>query len=312
MQNITKHINPKNLFVLPFDHRAGFAQKMLGYGEVLSLEEKDIVTSYKKIIYDAIFKAIEMGVPKEYSAVLVDEVYGLEIIKDAKEKGLVTMQTTEKSGLEHFEFEYGTDEDQNVSGENSDKKVENYKTHLLNIMPTYAKALVRYDISEDNTKQLGNLKNLSDFVKENNIGLLIEPLIKVRGEQSDFDHNFRYIDLMQMITEMQDYGIEADVWKIEGLYEKFQYEEVVKAARNTESRAGVGIIILGRNETKEHVMEWIKAGHDVEGVLGFAVGRTIFWNPLMEYKEGKINRDEAVNKIATEYFEYYKVFTNNI
>ena len=299
--------NPKNLFVLPFDHRAGFAQKMLGYGEVLSQEEKDTVTSYKQIIYEAIFKAVEMGVLKECSAVLVDEVYGLDILKDAKEKGLVTMQTTEKSGLEHFEFEYGVDEDKNSTGE-----LENYKTHLLNIIPSYAKALVRYDVYEDNTKQLENLKNLSDFVKENNIGLLIEPLIKVRGEQLDFDHNFRYLDLIQMIKEMQDYGIEADVWKIEGLYEKSQYEEVVKAARNTESRADVGIIILGRNETKEHVIEWIKAGREVEGVLGFAVGRTIFWNPLMEYKEGKINRGEAINKIAAEYFEYYKVFIDKV
>ncbi len=286
----------KNLFVLPFDHRAGFAQKMLGFPEVLTDEQKQIVSQYKHIIYDAIFRAIELGVPRESSAVLVDEVYGLDILRDAKLKGLVTMQTTEKSGLDNFEFEYGDD----------------YQKHLLDIMPTYAKALVRYDISGDNAEQLKSLKDLSDFVHANGIELLIEPLIKLHGEQDDFDHNFRYLHLVQMMQEMQDAGIEADVWKIEGLYEQKQYVAVVEQARNAENRQHVAIIILGRNETKEHVVQWIEAGRDVDGVIGFAVGRTVFWDPLMEYKEGKITREEAVEKIALEYFYYYSVFKNII
>jgi 5-dehydro-2-deoxygluconokinase len=282
-----------NLFVLPFDHRAGFAQKMLGFGEMLTLDEKRLVTSYKQIIYDAIFKAIDMGIAKENSAVLVDEVYGLEILKDAKVKGLITMQTMEKSGQDFFDFEY-----------------ENWKEHLLDINPSYAKALVRYDVSADNMDQLTRLKELSDFCAENKIGLLIEPLIKVRGEQADFDQNERYKDLMVMIKEMQDFGIEANVWKIEGLYHKEQYEEVAKTARNNEKRVNVGVIILGRNETKEHVMQWITAGRDVAGVIGFAVGRTIFWEPLMKYKNQEISRGIAVDMIAEDYFSYYKLFKN--
>jgi 5-dehydro-2-deoxygluconokinase len=281
-----------NLFVLPFDHRAGFAQKMLGFGEMLTLDEKRLVTSYKQIIYDAIFKAIDMGIAKENSAVLVDEVYGLEILKDAKVKGLITMQTMEKSGQDFFDFEY-----------------ENWKEHLLDINPSYAKALVRYDVSADNMDQLTRLKELSDFCAENKIGLLIEPLIKVRGEQADFDQNERYKDLMVMIKEMQDFGIEANVWKIEGLYHKEQYEEVAKTARNNEKRVNVGVIILGRNETKEHVMQWITAGRDVAGVIGFAVGRTIFWE-LMKYKNQEISRGIAVDMIAEDYFSYYKLFKN--
>lgn len=286
----------KHLFVLPFDHRANFAQKLLGFSENPTLEEKQIVTDYKKIIYDAIWKAIDLGIPKEESAVLVDEVYGLEILKDAKARGLVTMQTVEKSGREEFEFEYGDD----------------FEEHLLAVGPTYAKALVRYDVNKDNTVQLERLKKLSDFCQRSGIKLLIEPLMQLRGDQSDFDHNQRYKDLILMMREMQAVGIEADVWKIEGLYEKYQYEEVVRQARNTPKRADVSLIILGRNETKEHVMQWIEAGRDVPGVVGFAVGRTIFWHPLSQYKEGKITREVAVEMIANDYFEYYKVFNKQV
>ncbi len=281
-----------NLFVLPFDHRAGFAQKMLGFGEILTLDEKRMVTSYKQIIYEAIFKAIDMGIAKENSAVLVDEVYGLDILKDAKEKGLITMQTMERSGQDFFDFEY-----------------EDWQEHLLNIKPSFAKALVRYDVSADNLEQLGRLKLLSDFCAENNIGLLIEPLMQNKNyEKEIYDNEYRYLDLNKMIIEMQDFGIEANIWKIEGLYKKEQYEEVMKIARNNENRSEVGVIILGRNETKEHVNQWIVAGRDVEGVLGFAVGRTIFWEPLMKYKNAEISRGMAVEAIANEYFEYYKLF----
>jgi len=283
-----------NLFVLPFDHRAGFAQKMLGFGEILTLDEKKIVTSYKQIIYEAIYKAIDMGIAKENSAVLVDEVYGLDILKDAKEKGLITMQTTEVSGLDYFDFEY-----------------DDWKDHLLNVMPSFAKALVRYDVSADNTEQLSRLKQLSDFCIENKIGLLIEPLMQNKNYEKDiYDKEYRYLDLIKMMIEMQDFGIEANIWKIEGLYKKEQYVEVVKVARNTENRSEVGVIILGRNETREHVFDWIKAGRDVDGVVGFAVGRTIFWEPLMKYKNAEISRSMAVDAIAADYFDYYKLFKN--
>ncbi len=292
MQN--KNNSLTNLFVLPFDHRAGFAQKMLGFGEILTLDEKRMVTSYKQIIYEAIFKAVDMGIAKENSAVLVDEVYGLDILKDAKEKGLITMQTMERSGQDFFDFEY-----------------EDWQEHLLNVKPSFAKALVRYDVSADNLEQLDRLKLLSDFCTENNIGLLIEPLMQNKNyEKEIYDNEYRYLDLNKMILEMQDFGIEANIWKIEGLYEKEQYEEVVKIARNNENRSEVGVIILGRNESKEHVNQWIVAGRDVEGVLGFAVGRTIFWEPLMKYKNAEISRGMAVEAIAADYFEYYKLFKN--
>ncbi len=284
--------NPKNIFVLPFDHRASFVKNMFGFEEPLNEYQIAKVKEYKNIIFSAIDKAIEMGIPKESSAVLVDEIYGLEILKEAKAKGLITMQTVEKSGKEEFEFEFGVE----------------FGAHLLAVGPTYAKALVRYDIKKDNSLQLGRLKELSDFVHANGIGLLIEPLMQSHGEQQHFDHIERYEDLITMIREMQYAGIEADVWKIEGLYDEYQYAQAVAQAQNEESRKNVAIIILGRNETKEHVMDWIGEGRSVEGIVGFAVGRTIFWEPLVALNAGKISKEEAIQKIAEDYFEYYKHF----
>jgi len=306
MQNLNNEIGyDKNLFVLPFDHRAGFAKKLFGFDEPYTVEAVAKVADCKDIIYKAIWRAIELGVPKDSSAILVDEVFGEEVLRDASEKSMTILQTTEKSGQDELALEYG----------------DGYIDHLKKYNATFAKVLVRYNPEGDaemNARQRILLKKMSDEVHENGIKLLIEPLIpatvqqlaKVGGDTLRFDKELRPLLCTDMMSDLQDSGVECDVWKIEGFYTKYDYEIVCAQARNKDHRKNVGVIILGRNETKEHVMNWINAGKDVTGIIGFAVGRTIFWDFMVEYKEGKISRSECIENIANEYFEYYKVFNS--
>jgi 5-dehydro-2-deoxygluconokinase len=303
-QNINENIGyEKNLFVLPFDHRAGFAKKLFGFDEPYSAEAIEKVADCKDIIYQAIWRAIELGVPKDSSAILVDEIFGEEVLEDASKKDMIILQTTEKSGQDELALEYGDD----------------YISHLKKFNATFAKVLVRYNVEGDelvNARQRILLKKMSDELHAEGIKLLIEPLIpatvqqlaKVGGDALRFDKELRPLLCSDMISDLQDSGVECDVWKIEGFYAKHDYELVCSQARNKDHRKNVGVIILGRNETKEHVMSWINAGRDVDGVIGFAVGRTIFWDFIVNYKEGKITREECVEGIANEYFEYYQVF----
>lgn len=292
------------LYVLPFDHRASFSEKMLGFTGELTDAQKQTITDYKTIIYEAIDKAIELGVPLESSAVLVDEIFGLEILKDAKSRGIATMQTVEKSGQDEFECEFG----------------EKFGEHLLAVKPTFAKVLVRYNPSGDfemNARQREKLKVVSDFVHANGIKLLIEPLIpanegnlaQVGGDKVQYDKEIRPSLTVQMIEEFQSAGIEADIWKVEGMEDREHYDAIVHTARIGDERKSVGVIILGRNETKERVSHWIDAGKHVDGVIGFAVGRTVFWSPLELYRDQKISREEAIGMIAKEYHSYYLLFT---
>jgi hypothetical protein len=46
----------------------------------------------------------------------------------------------------------------------------------------------------------------------------------------------------------------------------------------------------------------------VPGFIGFAVGRTTFWDPLISYRDNKITRPEAVAKIAASYREWVDLF----
>jgi 5-dehydro-2-deoxygluconokinase len=46
----------------------------------------------------------------------------------------------------------------------------------------------------------------------------------------------------------------------------------------------------------------------VPGFIGFAVGRTSFWDPLVALRDKKIAREEAAAQIADRYAEWVRTF----
>jgi 5-dehydro-2-deoxygluconokinase len=106
--------------------------------------------------------------------------------------------------------------------------------------------------------------------------------------------------MVRAIEDLQKAGIEADIWKLEGLDRESDFERVCKTAR-AGGRDNVGCILLGRGENEAKVRGWLKVGANVPGVIGFAVGRTVFWEPLKGFKEGNLTREQAVLKIADTY-----------
>jgi 5-dehydro-2-deoxygluconokinase len=73
-------------------------------------------------------------------------------------------------------------------------------------------------------------------------------------------------------------------------------------------REKVSCIILGRGEDDKKVREWLITAAGVPGFIGFAVGRTTFWEPLVSWRAGKIARDAAVAEIARRYREFVDIF----
>jgi len=112
---------------------------------------------------------------------------------------------------------------------------------------------------------------------------------------------------VQAILELQDAGIEPDVWKVEGLDRREDCVAIVAAARRG-GRAGVGCIVLGRGENDAKVHEWLATAASVPGFIGFAVGRTDFWQPLVDWRASRITRDAAVAEIARRYREFIDIF----
>ncbi len=292
----------KPLYVLPFDHRATFSKNMFGWQGQLSTEQVVEIAAVKQVIYDGFKAAVADGVPKDHAGILVDEQFGSAILHDAHKQGFITSCPAEKSGQNEFHFEYG----------------EEFGRHIEQFDPTFCKVLVRYNPEGDkemNRRQATRLKQLSDYLHKNGrlymFELLVPPeksqLDRLKGDKKAYDLQLRPALMVQAIHELQDAGVEADVWKIEGIEKKEDCEKVVATARRG-GRDEVGCIILGRGEDENKVREWMTTAVSVPGFIGFAVGRTVFWDPLVNFRASKITRDAAVSQIAANYRKWVDLF----
>ncbi|HEX7215307.1 MAG TPA: DUF2090 domain-containing protein [Methylomirabilota bacterium] len=291
------------LYILPFDHRESFETKLLGCEPPLGPAQAAEIVSAKRLVYDGFRAALAAGVPREKAGILVDEQFGAAILRDAAAEGVVTACPAEKSGQAEFEFEYG----------------EEFGRHVEALDPTFCKALVRYNPAGDralNRRQAGRLKRLSDFLAARDrsrfmFELLVpaEPvqLERLGGDRTTYDLELRPRLMVEAIRELQEAGVEPDLWKVEGLDRRTDCQAVVHAARGG-GRDRVGCIVLGRGEDERKVQDWLGVAAGVPGFIGFAVGRTDFWQPLAAWRAGKATREQAVTEIARRYHEFVDLF----
>ncbi len=298
----TKSGVTKQLIVLPFDHRASFAEKMFDIiGRKPTPEETKKIIEFKKIIYDG-FKKSAPKISLAKAAILIDGQFGKEIIADAKKHGYLVCLAVEKSGQKYLSLE---------GGNNFGADINKYK-------PAFVKVLIRYNPDDKNAKnktQLQTLKKLSTFCQKNNYKLMIEALVPPTSQQLKqaknnigiYEQKIRPRLAIKTIQDIQQAGIKLAVWKLEGFDNVADCKMVVKQAQKKDKK--VGVIILGRGETRAQIEKWLKIGRQVSGVIGFAVGRTIFWAPLLEYKKNEISAKQAAEKISQNYLYFYKIFT---
>jgi myo-inositol catabolism protein IolC len=292
------------LYILAFDHRGSFQKKMFGMEGDPSEEETERIADAKHLIFEGMLKAVEAGVDPEVTGVLVDEQFGApkNIPGEAKDRGLLLAMPVEKSGQNEFDFEYGDD----------------FGAHIENFDPHFSKVLVRFNPEGDaemNRRQAERLKRLSDWLRERDRKFLFELLVpaedeqleKVGGDADRFDAELRPELMIRAIEQLQDTGIEADVWKIEGIETQEDCERIVQTARR-DGRDGVICVVLGRGANDEKVDHWLRQGAPVEGYAGFAIGRTIWWDALKGFLDGDLERDEAAQQISDKYLRFVKVY----
>jgi myo-inositol catabolism protein IolC len=297
---ITGYTRP--LYILPFDHRASYISGLFGWKEPLNGEQMVTVANSKQVIYAGFQRAIADHVSKDRVGLLVDEEFGSAILRDAASKGYITAMSVEKSGQEEFEFAYG----------------EDFAQHLEAFHPTFAKVLVRYNPEGDaalNLRQAGRLKRLSDYLHRTQRLFMFELLVpaqpgqleQVEGDKNAYDLQIRPHLMAQALQALQDAGVEPDVWKVEGLDRQEDAVKVVEVARRG-GRDSVGLIVLGRGAERDRVIHWLKTAARVPGFIGFAVGRTSFWQPLVDVEAKRISQEEAATQIAHNFEAWIQIF----
>ena len=292
------------LYILAFDHRGSFQKKMFGIEGDPTDEQTQTISDAKHLIYEGMVKAVENGgADASTLGVLVDEQFGSKIIPQAKEHGLKTAMPAEKSGQDEFDFQYGDD----------------FGAHIESFDADFCKVLVRYNPDGDqgmNERQNERLKRLADWLHDNGRIFLYELLVpatdeqlaSVGGDSDRYDAELRPELMRRAIAAAQEYGIEVDIWKIEGVDERSDAEMLSRQARSGDGREGVVCVLLGRGASDEKVDQWLRAAAPVDGFIGFAIGRSIWWDALKGFLDGSIEREAAAKKIADNYLRFIRVY----
>ncbi len=295
----------QDLYILAFDHRGTITKGLLGVEDrEPTQDEANKVSEMKQIIFDGFLKANEYGITGGDPAILVDETFGLEVQQKAKEMNIKFAAPVEKSGQKVFDFEYG----------------DQFGEKIKEVGADFVKILVRWnpDDEEEIRKTQGNrIKELSDWLTENDKKFLLEFLVpateeqlsSVENDQARYDSEIRPKLAVKVVEEMRERGADPDIWKIEGLDTSEDCEKVAHAIR-TGDREDVIAVVLGRGASDEKVNEWLRAGSSVEGYKGFAIGRSIFWEAIKGFHEGEKSREEAVEEIAQSYLGFLSVYQN--
>ena len=291
------------LYILAFDHRGSFQKKMFGIQGDPTPEETETIADAKRLIFEGMELAVQRGVDAAATGVLVDEQFGSDIPKRAKEEHLVLAMPVEKSGQDEFDFQYGADFGEHIAAHDVD----------------FAKVLVRYNPEGDaemNERQLGRLKELADWLHANDGKFLFELLVpaeeaqlaSVDGDGDRYDAELRPALMKQAIKDIQDFGVEVDVWKIEGVDAREDAEALAQQTRSGDGRDGVVCVLLGRGASDDKVDHWLRQAAPVEGFVGFAIGRSIWWDALKGFLDGSLERSAAAEKIADNYLRFVQVY----
>ena len=294
------------LYVLAFDHRGSFQKKMFGIDGDPNAEETARIADAKHLIFEGLERAADDGASASATGALVDEQFGGDIPQQAKVRGLRLAMPVEKSGLHEFDFQYG----------------DRFGEHIERFDPDFSKVLVRYNPdgadAELNARQLERLAELSSWLHDNDRRFLFELLVPAEPEQLEsvggdtdrYDAELRPELMCRSIADLQSAGVEADIWKIEGVEERSDAERIVEQARS-DGRTGVTCVLLGRGADDEKVDHWLTQAAPVDGFIGFAIGRSIWWDALKGYLDGSVEREAASEKIAANYLRFIDVYESS-
>src|SRR4051794_29214647 len=291
------------LYILAFDHRGSFQKKMFEIDGDPTPEETEIIRDAKKLVFEGMEKAAERGVDAKSAGVLVDEQFGSDIPELAVKHGLSLTMPAEKSGQNEFDFQFGDD----------------FPAHIEKYDLLATKVLVRHNPDGDaemNERQTKRLKRLADWLHDNDRLFLFELLVpaepdqleSVGGDEDRYDAELRPELMRRAIEAYQEAGVEVDIWKIEGVDAREDAEMLSAQARKGEGRENVKSVLLGRGASDDKVDHWLKQAAPVEGFIGFAIGRSIWWDALKGFLEEGLDRRKAAEQIADNYLRFIKVY----
>jgi myo-inositol catabolism protein IolC len=241
------------------------------------------ITEVKQLTYDGFMQARELSPDvQSHGALLLDEQYASAIIERAVQARVPIGTPAEKAGT--FPLAWATD------------------PMYLALTGSFVKVLVRFRPDDDELireAQWEKLKALSGWCRQAGKPLVVEVLVARRHEpEEEFEATGRASIISGFIGQAYRRNLVPQFWKIEGTASPDGARIVDDAvAAHPAGRQ----ILLGKGADFETIDRWFAAAARGVTAAGFAIGRSVFWDPCAAYLSGTRSAEEAVGEIAAGY-----------
>ncbi|MFF3877426.1 2-deoxy-5-keto-D-gluconate 6-phosphate aldolase domain-containing protein [Streptomyces sp. NPDC001978] len=288
----------ERLYILACDHRASFRRALFGT-EALSPCLAAKVRDAKSVVLEGLMWAVEQGVDRASAGLLMDTETSSDLVASAKRLSVTVAIPVERGGGgQVFDFDHG----------------KAYRQHIERHDPDYAKALVHYnpDGNEQvNALQRRRLARLSRWTQRQSRRLLLELLVPATPTQLTaiaddlrrYDAELRPNLTIRAIEQLREAGVNPRVWKLEGMETTDDCRRVAARCQEGLNEGSISCIVLGRGADLAQVRRWLANAATVPAYRGFAVGRSIWMAPLLNYVAGRADRAAAVACIGGAYLD---------
>jgi len=291
------------LLILAADHRASLERDLYGLAGPPTPAQAAGISADKLLIYQALVDALPLLPGGVQPGILIDEQYGASAAElAARTGGAVSLaMPVEASGQQWFRFAYG----------------EDWQAHAGFFATDHAKILVRDNPGLDpalRASQAGRIAQVSAWAADNGRALIIELLVPATpgdldaagGDTGRYDRELRPAHTLAVIEYLQDHGVDPAIWKVEGLDRRDDAVAIAGTARRGGRTADC--IVLGRDASHDQLDRWLQVAAPVPGFIGFAIGRSIWQDPLRAHLHHEATAAEARRRITAAYLDYARYY----
>jgi 5-dehydro-2-deoxygluconokinase len=273
-------LNPDRVYMLAADHRWQWEEWCDAHAV-----SRTRIPEVKRLAYDGFLHARERSADvRQFGALLIDQQYAGAVLADA-DAGRVTVGTpAEKAGA--FPLEWSTD------------------PFSAALTGAFVKVLVRYRADDDAAivqAQRQKLDALQAWCRGAGKPLVVEILVARRDEpEEEFESTGRPTMLAAFIADAYGRGLTPQFWKIEGTLSPAGARTIDEAIAAVPACRQ---IILGKAADLATIDRWFAAAAGSRTAVGFAIGRSVFWEPSVAFLTGAKRAEEAAAAIASNYLQ---------
>ena len=266
----TRRPQPATIMALAIDHRAQLEKIADDAGA-----PRERISAFKLLAVEA---AAKVAAGRPGYGMLLDGKYGHEALFRAVDHDFWIGRPVEEPGSRPLDFESG--------GSLGAKLQEWPVAHTIKCLCFYHPD----DPAELKARQERELLRLYDAARTLGRELLLEIIASKNGPIGN-ETTARVIERLYAI------GIKPDWWKLEGQPSEAAWTKIARAVNEGDPFCR-GVVLLGLEAPEEDLAEAFAVARACGIVRGFAVGRTIFMEPAVEWFAGRISDREAVQRMA--------------